>query len=414
MIIKKYQGKTEEEATEFAKKELGDGIIVMNVKNVKKKGLFAFFRKPMVEVTVALEEETERFAPVKRETSAPVPGNLTRNTPITNAWRKQAEEASDKSSTEMDAIGEKLDSLQSLLEQQIQKNQNQESVKEVESVPEKPVKQVEEPKSAELVKFMKLMYNMMLENEVDEKYINQIMDEIEKVHKPNMPFDYALANTYQKMVLKFGSATEIMPAGKGPKVIFFVGPTGVGKTTTIAKLASRFSVDEKKRVALLTADTYRIAAAEQLKTYASILDAPFRVIYTIEELENALAEFKEFDYLFVDTAGHSHQNQAQKEAMSAFVHCLDGQVEKEVYLVLSATTKYRDLLSIADSYKEIADYRLIFTKLDETSAYGNLLNLALYTGASLAYVTYGQNVPEDIEKFNPQKTVKQLLGGKKQ
>lgn len=414
MIIKKYQGKTEEEATEFAKKELGDGIIVMNVKNVKKKGLFAFFRKPMVEVTVALEEETERFAPVKREVSAPVPGNLTRNTPITNAWRKQAEEASDKSSTEMDAIGEKLDSLQSLLEQQIQKNQNQESVKEVESVPEKPVKQAEEPKSAELVKFMKLMYNMMLENEVDEKYINQIMDEIEKVHKPNMPFDYALANTYQKMVLKFGPATEIMPAGKGPKVIFFVGPTGVGKTTTIAKLASRFSVDEKKRVALLTADTYRIAAAEQLKTYASILDAPFKVIYTIEELENALAEFKEFDYLFVDTAGHSHQNQAQKEAMSAFVRCLDGQVEKEVYLVLSATTKYRDLLSIADSYKEIADYKLIFTKLDETSAYGNLLNLALYTGASLAYVTYGQNVPEDIEKFNPQKTVKQLLGGKKQ
>ena len=414
MIIKKYQGRTEEEATEFAKKELGEGVIVMNVKNVRKKGLFAFFKRPMVEVTVALEEETERFAPARREASVPAPGNFTRNTPITNAWRKQAEEASDKSSTEMDAIGEKLDSLQSLLEQQIQKNQNQESEKEPESVPEKPVKQAEESKSAELVKFMKLMYNMMLENEVDEKYINQIMDEIEKVHKPNMPFDYALANTYQKMVLKFGPTTEIVPAGKGPKVIFFVGPTGVGKTTTIAKLASRFSVDEKKQVALLTADTYRIAAAEQLKTYASILDAPFRIIYTIEELESALAEFKEFDYLFVDTAGHSHQNQAQKEAMSAFVRCLDGQVEKEVYLVLSATTKYRDLLSIADSYKEIADYKLIFTKLDETSAYGNLLNLALYTGASLAYVTYGQNVPEDIEKFNPQKTVKQLLGGKKQ
>lgn len=415
MIIKKYQGRTEEEATEFAKKELGDGIIVMNVKNVKRKGLFAFFKRPMVEVTVALEEETERFAPARREAQTPEQGSLTRNTPITNAWRKQAEEASDKSSLEMDAIGEKLDSLQSLLEQQIQKNQHPESEKEEENLPEKPVKQAEEPKSAELVKFMRLMYNMMLENEVDEKYINQIMDEIEKVHKPNMPFDYALANTYQKMILKFGPGTEITPAGKGPKVIYFVGPTGVGKTTTIAKLASRFSVDEKKKVALLTADTYRIAAAEQLKTYAGILDAPFRVIYTIEELENALTEFKEFDYLFVDTAGHSHQNQAQKDAMSAFVRCLDGQeVEKEIYLVLSATTKYRDLLSIADSYKEIADYKLIFTKLDETSAYGNLLNLVLYTGASLAYVTYGQNVPEDIEKFNPQKTVKQLLGGKKQ
>lgn len=98
--------------------------------------------------------------------------------------------------------------------------------------------------------------------------------------------------------------------------------------------------------------------------------------------------------------------------MTALVGCVDGLVEKEVYLVLSATTKYRDLLSIADSYKDMADYRLIFTKLDETVAYGNLLNLKLYTGASMSYVTYGQNVPDDIEVFNPQKTVKKLLGGK--
>jgi flagellar biosynthesis protein FlhF len=160
------------------------------------------------------------------------------------------------------------------------------------------------------------------------------------------------------------------------------------------------------------ADTFRIAAAEQLHTYANILEVPFRVIYTIEELENALGDFKDFDYLFVDTAGHSHQNEAQKEAMSAFVHCVDGIAEKEVFLVLSATTKYKDLMMIADSYREMADYKLIFTKLDETTTFGNLMNLKLYTGASISYVTYGQNVPDDIEKFNPQKTVKQLLGGK--
>lgn len=285
-----------------------------------------------------------------------------------------------------------------------------------EELPVKPVEKAsEEEKDAGLVKFMKLLYNVMLENEVDEKYINQIMDEIEKVHKPNMPFDYALANTYQKMILKFGKPAEIVPAEKGPKVVFFVGPTGVGKTTTIAKIASRFSVENKQKVALLTADTYRIAAAEQLRTYANILEVPFRVIYTIEELENSIRDFKEFDYIFVDTAGHSHKNQAQKEAMSAFVNCVDGMVEKEVFLVLSATTKYRDLLSIADCYKEMTDdYKLIFTKLDETTAWGNLLNLKLYTGASLSYVTCGQNVPDDIEKFNPQKTVKQLLGGKGQ
>lgn len=416
MIIKKFQGKTEEEAIALAKKELGDGVIVMNVKNVKRKGLFAAFKKPMVEVTVALEEESERFHPVKKENPIPTKAPevaLQKNVPITDAWQKDTNGIYERGNTEIGAIEEKLDSLQTLLVQQLKKPEPVKPVEEEKDkeIKETPVEKPVEEKDAELVKFMKLLYNVMLENEIDEKYVNQVMDEIEKVHKPNMPFDYALANTYQKMILKFGAPEEIQPAGKGPKVVFFVGPTGVGKTTTIAKIASRFSVDDKKKVALLTADTYRIAAAEQLRTYANILEVPFRVIYTIEELENALKDFKDFDYIFVDTAGHSHQNQAQKEAMSAFVHCVDGLVEKDVFLVLSATTKYRDLLSIADSYKEMADYKLIFTKLDETTAFGNLLNLKLYTGASLSYVTCGQNVPDDIEKFNPQKTVKQLLSG---
>ena len=98
--------------------------------------------------------------------------------------------------------------------------------------------------------------------------------------------------------------------------------------------------------------------------------------------------------------------------MNKFIHSVDDKAEKEVYLVLSATTKYRDLISIADAYKEMTEFKLIFTKLDETTTLGNLLNLKLYTDAELSYVTYGQNVPDDIEEFNPQSTVKQLLGGK--
>ena len=259
---------------------------------------------------------------------------------------------------------------------------------------------------------MKLLHRTMLDNEVDEKYASEIIEEIGELNKPNLPFDYALANIYQKMILKFGKPNGITPARNGIKLVFFIGPTGVGKTTTIAKIASKFRVDEKKKVALLTADTYRIAAAEQLRTYANILEVPFRVIYTVEELEKAMEDFRDYDYLLVDTAGHSHQNTTQKDNMSEFIHSIDDKVEKEVYLVLSATTKYRDLISIADSYKEMADYKLIFTKLDETTTLGNLMNLRLYTGASLSYVTYGQNVPDDIEDFNPQKTVKRLLGGK--
>ena len=214
------------------------------------------------------------------------------------------------------------------------------------------------------------------------------------------------------MILKFGQTKEIQPAAKGPKVVFFVGPTGVGKTTTIAKIASKFCVEEKKKVALLTADTYRIAAAEQLRTYANILEVPFRIVYSASEMEQYYQEFGNFDYILVDTAGHSHLNEEQKINSNVMLHSLDDTAETEVYLVISATTKYRDLISIADIYKEMAEYALIFTKLDETTCYGNLLNLRLYTGAELSYVTCGQNVPEDIDKFNPQKTVKQILGGK--
>lgn len=398
MIIKKFIAKTEKEAVENARKELGEGVVVMNVKPVKNKSLFAFLKAPMVEVTVALEEESEKYTAAVSAINNVIASS--KNTPVTETPVTETPEKRDTNS----AIEEKLDSLQSLLEQQLQKPGEEKEEKEEAAAPPK--------EESETDKFMRLLHDTMLENEVDEKYAQEIIEEIELVNKPNIPFDYALANIYQKMILKFGKPSGIEPAANGIKLVFFIGPTGVGKTTTIAKIASKFRVDEKKKVALLTADTYRIAAAEQLRTYANILEVPFRVIYTVEEISKALEDFRDYDYIMIDTAGHSHQNSTQKDNMCNIIHSVDDKVEKEVHLVLSATTKYRDLISIADSYKEMADYKLIFTKLDETTTLGNLLNLRLYTGASLSYVTYGQNVPDDIEDFNPQKTVKRLLGGK--
>lgn len=411
MIIKKFQGKTEAEAVEAAKKELGSSVVIMNVRSVKKKGLFSFLMPQLTEVTVALEEEPERAgAPEKKldasltEAIANIRTVSEKSLQLEKEQEQKAKAASGGEQGSQNAIEEKLDSLQMLLEQQLKKPEEDGEEKGEEAGDEK---------DSEIGQFMKLLYHTMLENEVDEKYANQIIDEIEKLNKPNMPFDYALANAYQRMILKFGKPSGITPAKKGPKVVFFIGPTGVGKTTTIAKIASRFRVDSGKKVALLTADTYRIAAAEQLRTYADILEVPFRVIYSVEELTQALSDFKEYDYILVDTAGHAHQNEGQREIMKNLIRSVDDLAEKEVFLVLSATTKYKDLLSIADTYSAITDYKLIFTKLDETSALGSLLNLRLHTGAPLPYVTCGQNVPDDIEDFNPQKTVKQLLGGKK-
>ena len=431
MIIKKFQGKTKEEALSNAYAELGPNVVEMNTRNVKKKGIFSFLLPQMVEVTVALEEEpiknpsseiVEAIAGVRSLAEKSLVGE-NEKAPVVKApiektgIERSAVEKVVEAPTALERLGkkiensvieEKLDNLHTMLEEQLQKpKENSENISQSSS------KRTDTELSDEVNKFVKLLYNTMLDNEINEKYANQIIEEMEKNIKPNTPFEMALSNTYQKMILKFGNPETISPAQKGPKVVFFVGPTGVGKTTTIAKIASKFSVEKNKKVALLTADTYRIAAAEQLHTYANILEIPFRIIYAIEDVEKSLLDFKDYDYILVDTAGHSHHNAEQREVMNGFIHSVDGMVEKEVFLVLSATTKYRDLISIADTYSAMTDYKLIFTKLDETTTLGNLLNLKLHTGAPLSYVTCGQNVPDDIEEFNPQKTVKQLLGGRK-
>ena len=427
MIIKKFQAKTEEAALELARKELGSGIVVMNVKKVKKKGLFSIFKPQQVEVTVALEEEEkqnfrEAVAKVseiarqseaagntrsaKTEPEQPAKQGKAEPGPQPEKQRQQEKQRQPEKNTQTidsrqeSAIEEKLSTLQNLLEKQIGSTQEEE--KESEG---------EEKKEDSNVAFFHLLYKLLLDNEIEETYANQLVEELDGSVKPDMPIDYLLSVVYQKMVLKFGQTKTIQSAEKGPKLVYFIGPTGVGKTTTIAKIASRLSVVEKKKIVLLTADTYRIAAAEQLRTYANILEVPFRIIYTPQEIRTAIEDYAAYDYIFVDTSGHSQKNTDQRDDTLALLRAADGQAEKEVYLVVSATTKYRDLLNIADTYQKLTDFRLVFTKLDETQCQGNLFNLRLHTDAPMSYVTCGQNVPDDIGEFDAQKTVKLLLGG---
>ena len=423
MIIKKYVGRTESEATEEARKELGPNIVVMTVRPAKKTGFFSIFQPQKIEVTVGLEEETERaprsFSPEKERTitsKVSADDYSQKDTIIASGGRVSPKitpvsEVKDDNS----AIEEKLDNLSNLLEKNFLKPEK--SIADDKKDFDEPVAPVSRPSknnevSEETMSFIKLLYNTLIENEVDEIYVNQLTDEVEKISKPGLPFDYALANVYQKMVLKFGKSEPIEPVTDGPRAEIFIGPTGVGKTTTIAKLASELSVTQKKKVALLTVDTYRIAAAEQLRTYASILEIPFRVIYTVDEMKQAAEDFKDYDYIMVDTAGHSLHNEELKQGVESFIRVLEDIMDCENFLVLSATTKYRDLIEIADAYSEMVAYKLIFTKMDETGAKGNLYNIRIHTGSPIAYITNGQNVPDDIAVFDAQRIVKNLLGGK--
>ncbi len=398
MIIKKFQARTETEAIIQARDELGKNAVVMNIKTITPRGIYRLFRKPVVEVTAAVDEgknysDEKRKEPIKENpqiiydtSSKPVEIEIT-----------QEEEKQDTS-----AIETRLNNLQSILEKQLTQNQDGKEVSK-----EKEVKETEEQPN---LPFLQLLFTQMVTNEVDEQYANQIIGDIEGKLKKDAPVDQVLSSVYQKIILKLGRPMTIEAQEGKRKFIFFIGSTGVGKTTTIAKIASNLKMKQKLKVALVTADTYRIAAVEQLRTYANILDLPLDIIYSEEELQDVIEKFSDYDIVLVDTAGRSHKNREQRDDLERLI-CKIPEEEREVYLVLSATTKYRDLIRITEVYSEITNYRLIFTKLDETGSIGNIFNIRMLTGAPLSYAAFGQNVPDDIEQINPQSIAKQILGG---
>jgi len=197
------------------------------------------------------------------------------------------------------------------------------------------------------------------------------------------------------------------PKAKGRRVLAFVGPTGVGKTTTIAKLAARRALQENKKVALITIDTFRIGAVEQLKIYGDIMNVPVEVVTTPAELREMLHVHKNKDTIFIDTTGRSAKKLVQVAELRAF---LDGIPDLEKYLVVSATTKSRDLLSIYKAFCGIDLTAAVFTKFDETESLGGLVDLCYRTSIPVAYITNGQNVPEDLQVADPVELARMILG----
>ena len=173
-------------------------------------------------------------------------------------------------------------------------------------------------------------------------------------------------------------------------------------------MSSHFFLKKKLIFFFIPADTYRIAAVEQLKTYADILNSEVGVVYSNEDVVEKINEFKVVnDVIFIDTAGRSHKNSDNLTELKSFLEAIPG---AEIYLVLSITTKYEDLLSVIESYSKITHFKIIFTKLDETSALGSVLNICYETGKEISYATDGQNVPDDIDIIKPERIARELLG----
>jgi len=256
---------------------------------------------------------------------------------------------------------------------------------------------------------LQIFYDTLCEQGVRSEIAEDLLSDVATYELHDL--DVIVKVVYSKIVQMLGTAelVDVAAAKRGkPVTIAFIGPTGVGKTTTIAKLSSLFILGLNKSVGLITADTYRIAAVEQLKTYGEILGAPVMTAYNKADVANAVKKLsKTSEIVIMDTAGRSHKH---KENVEELQDLLEAAPKAVKYLVLSTTTKCEDILSIIDMYAGFTDFNLIFTKLDETNCLGAILNACCISGKKVSYVTTGQNVPDDIEVMQPERIARALLG----
>jgi len=253
------------------------------------------------------------------------------------------------------------------------------------------------------------LYREMIENEVEENVAYKLIEMLDSRLRDEEKTDAVAARSRLCELISraLPSTKPVALDGGSPTVLAFVGPTGVGKTTTIAKLAARCSLQLRRKVCLITIDTYRIAAVEQLKTYARIMNIPLFVCYSPDEMRGAIADNDDAALILIDTAGRSQTDKEQVKDLKNYFAATDA---IEVMLVLSATTKNKDLQDITTRFSPIGAKKLIFTKLDETTTFGPIVNEAVRTKLPIAYFTTGQNVPDDIEAASPGKLARLLLG----
>ena len=219
--------------------------------------------------------------------------------------------------------------------------------------------------------------------------------------------DQAKARLLQMIEEEISIAGPIRVTPGKRRLVALVGPTGVGKTTTIAKLAANFRLRDKRRVGLITVDTYRIAAVEQLRTYADIIDLPMRVVATPHEMRDAVESMSDLDLVLLDTAGRSPQDEVKLRELKLF---LAEAAADEVHLVLSSTASPATLLRTAERFSAVGTTSLVLTKLDEAAGLGNLLSLWRACKLPLSYLTNGQNVPDDIAPADRRRLARDVLG----
>ena len=399
MIIKRYLVSNMNEALTRIRYELGKEAIIISQRKVRKPGIKGLFSGKLIEVTAAVENSSNE-----------VKNNEKKNEEFQNSVESIKKIIQDKVS-----IGVEKDKGKTIETNVLKNNINSHEIIEK----KKEVRNSNSDISSvhEEVNELKTLLNKIIKNtakeekqrdpleykldklDIDDEFHEDIIDRVKETLNDNLEEQEVLRNIFEKSILE---STQDL-SGR----VVLVGPTGVGKTTTIAKLAGRLSLIEKKKVGLITVDTYRIGAIEQLKTYAEIMNIPFRVVITIKEMQEAIESMKNSDVILIDTTGRSSKNAMQISELRAFVQKAD---PNYISMVISATTKNRDIKSILEGYSELDYDNVIITKLDETTVYGSLYNIAKRSNRPINFITTGQNVPNDIKIPTKEEIARFILG----
>ncbi|MEL6823332.1 MAG: AAA family ATPase [Calditrichota bacterium] len=247
-------------------------------------------------------------------------------------------------------------------------------------------------------------------NDIHEALTKAIIDAVYSQTQPSESQDRRLLE--KRLALLVLQLIRQAPAIESVKVpgykVALLGPTGVGKTTTVAKIAANLKLNHGRKVALITSDTFRIAAIEQLQTFANIAGIPLSVVYSPTEMQQEIERYRNYDFILIDTVGRSQKNQRQLSELKEFLDAAD---PHERHLVLSLTNGKRTLFDVATRFSDLNPNRFIFTKLDESTTPGVMLNLLYKFQLPVSYLTTGQTVPTDLRPARLKEMAKLILYG---